>query len=110
MSDMKKEPVPFKDAPGLESNQHAKKLAQSAAKKRKTKFESFYSQKGTKVVKVTFKPTGQYQEYVGNLAKTKRGEAQQLKDMIVMWKKEKLWIEPHMLDEVATDKIEKLSK
>lgn len=105
-----KEPVPFKDAVGLESNQHAKKLAQANSKKKKAKFETFFSQKGSKVVKITFKPTGQYQEYVGSLAKVKKGEAQQLKDMIVIWKKEKLWIEPHLLEEIAADKIEKLSK
>lgn len=100
--------VTFAEAPGLESNQHAKKLAKEKSKKKDLKFESVFSQRGQKVVKVTFKPNGAYQEYVGSLAK--KSESQIIKAQIVKWKKDNLWVDEHALEEYSSQKIAKLAK
>lgn len=103
-----KKDVTFADAKGTEANQHAKKLAKEKSKKAKQKYETFYTQKGTKVLKVTFKKNGQYQEYIGNMAKKK--EAEFLKTQIKIWEKDNLFIPEHKLDDVAEQKIAALNK
>lgn len=104
------EGVTFAEAPGLEANQHAKKLAQEKAKKKSKKYEAVFSQKGLKVVKVTVKPNGSYQEYIGNLAKVKSGEAKMLKAQIDIWKKDGLWVEEYALQQYCSEKLEQLNK
>lgn len=105
-----KEDLTFTESLGSEANQHAKKLAQNKSKKKSKKYDCVYSQKGMKVVKITVKPNGIYQEYVGSMAKTKSNEAAMLKSEVVKWKKENIWIEPHMLKEYATKKLSLLNK
>lgn len=104
------EGVTFSEAPGLEANQHAKKLAQDKAKKKAKKYDAVFSQKGLKVVKVTVKPNGSYQEYVGSLAKVKSGEAKMLKGQIELWKKEGVWVEEYALQQFCSEQLEKLNK
>ena len=108
MARVKSTDVTFAEATGLESNQHAKALAKAQSAKKKQKYQTYYTSKGTKIVKFTVKPTGVYNEYVGNISKKK--EAQQLKDAIAMWKKESLWVEPHMVEEFCSNKIAELTK
>lgn len=100
----------FTESLGSEANQHAKKLAQSKSKKKAKKYDAVYSQKGMKVVKITVKPNGIYNEYVGSMAKTRSGEAATLKNEIIKWKKENIWIEQHALKEYATKKLALLNK
>lgn len=106
-----KKDVTFADAKGTEANQHAKRLAKEKSRKElraKQKYETFYTQKGTKVLKVTFKKNGQYQEYIGNMAKKK--EAEMLKANIKIWEKDGIFVPEHKLEEFAAEKIAALNK
>lgn len=103
-----KKDVTFTEAKGTEANQHAKRLAKEKSRKAKQKHETFYTQKGTKVLKVTFKKNGQYQEYIGNMAKKK--ESAFLKTQIKLWEKDDLFIPEHKLEEIAEQKIAALNK
>lgn len=105
---MSKEDLSFQESKGMTANEHAKKLAKEKSKVKKPKFKSAYTQKGFKVLKVTFKPNGQYQEYVGSLQKKK--EATILKTEILKWKKEGIWIDEHSLEDVASKEILALNK
>ena len=100
--------VTFADAPGLEANQHAKALAKQKSSKKKAKYETFYTVKGTKVIKFTVKPHGVYNEYVGNLSKKKDKEA--LTQDIAKWKKENVFVQPHEYQEFCSTKIAALTK
>ena len=99
----------FAEAKGTEANQHAKKLAQAKAKKKKSKYESYFTTKGEKVIKFTVKPNGVYNEYVGKLG-TKKAESTYLKEQIKVWTKENLFIAPHLVEEFCAKEIEKLNK
>lgn len=102
----------FAEAKGTEANQHAKKLAREKAAKDKYKkkdYEQVFSQVGTKIVKITIKENGAHQEYVGSIAPKKK-EAGVLKDMILKWKKDKVWIGQDALQEYTSKKIEALNK
>jgi hypothetical protein len=101
--------VTFAEAKGTEANQHAKKLAQEKSKKKKSKYDSYFTVKGQKVIKFTVKPNGIYNEYVGKLG-TKKPESSQLKDMITVWKKDKLFVEPHELESFCESKIKQLNR
>jgi hypothetical protein len=98
----------FAESKGMTANEHAKKLAKEKSKAKKPKYESVYTSKGFKVLKVTFKANGQYQEYVGSLSKKK--EAQMLKTEIANWKKLGIWVDEHSLEEYAQKKIAALNK
>ncbi len=99
----------FAEAKGTEANQHAKKLAQAKAKKKKSKYESYYTQKVDKVIKFTVKPNGVYNEYVGKLG-TKKPESTYLKDQIKQWEKENKFVPAHKLEDFCTEEIQKLNK
>lgn len=99
----------FADAKGTEANQHAKKLAKAKSSKKAKQYETVYSRKGYKVVKVVVKPNGVYQEYIGNLTK-KGGEAEALKTQIEIWKKEKVWFEEFQLEDYTKSQLQKLTK
>lgn len=96
----------FKEQKGTPANEHAKKLAKQKVKK--SKYETVYSQNGSKIVKVTFKPNGAYQEYIGNYSKKK--EQSILKAEIAKWKKEGVWVDEHSIKEYASKKIAALNK
>ena len=81
----------FAEAKGLESNQHAKKLAKEKSKKKKIVYPKYFSRNGSKIVSVCVKPSGIYREYVGNL--TKKKEQAMLNVEIAKWKKDGIWIE-----------------
>jgi hypothetical protein len=98
----------FESSKGIPANEKAKKLAKEKSKKEKIKYKTYYTQKGSKVLKVTFKKNGQYQEYIGNLSKKKENEI--LKLQIKAWSKEGIFIPEHQLDEVAEQKIKELNK
>lgn len=88
--------VTFADAKGTEANQHAKKLAKKESESKKNKKKSFpvyFTKKGSKILKVTIKPNGVYQEYIGNTAK--KNEADFLKNQITIWIKDNLWIDEY---------------
>lgn len=92
MSEAQEQSKTFAEAKGTEANQQAKKLAKEKSAKAKVKqdYEQVFSQVGNKIVKITIKKNGAHQEYVGSIGPKKK-EAAVLKDMILKWKKDKVW-------------------
>lgn len=91
--------VPFAEAVGLPANQQAKALARKEAEEKKLAEPqmSFYTVKApNKVVKQIVKMKGVYEVYIGNLKRHKDG----LEPMILKWKEEKMWVEPHLVPEM----------
>lgn len=100
--------VTFAEAQGIPANEHAKKLAKEKSKHKQQKYDSVYSSKDQKVLKITVKPNGVYTEYVGSLSK-KKPEAKGLVEQIAIWKKDGLWIESYALKDYCSKQIEKLN-
>lgn len=94
----------FAEAKGTEANQQAKKLAKAKSAKKKLKFPIMYTQNGFKVLSLTFKPSGVYRNYIGNL--NKKEEKLHIKQMISDWKTEGLFIREDQIEEYA-DKFAK---
>lgn len=111
MSEEQAQDKTFADAKGTEANQHAKKLAKekSAKAKESKDYEQIFSQVGHKIVKITIKKNGAHQDYIGSIAPKKK-EAAALKDMIIKWKKDKVWVGPDAIQEYTSKKIEALNK
>ena len=68
--------------------------------KRKAKKKDFlvkYSINGEKVLKLSFKPNGVYQEYVGSINKDK-SESTYLKNQITVWQKNGEFVHQHELE------------
>lgn len=92
----------FAEAKGLESNQAAKALAKEkslqAAKNKqdKSSWPIFYTDKGGKVIELTFKPKGCYSNFLGNL-KSKKEKAN-LDGLITKWKSEGKFLYSHEID------------
>lgn len=93
----------FAEAKGTQANQHAKKLAK--AKKVKESQEIFYTQKGTKVLKLIFKPNKLLTVFVANNTAKKHKDV--LDPMIKKWKKEGVWLTQ---DQFEAKKLEKWPK
>lgn len=89
----------FAESKGLESNQHAKKLAKEKAKKASKKYPVMYTQNGQKLLSLTFKPNGVYRNYLGNLSK--KQEKESLSIQIKNWKSEGLFIREDQIEEYA---------
>jgi hypothetical protein len=76
MSEQQETPT-FAEAKGLESNQHAKKLAKEKSEKKEQKSDTYYTLSGQKVLSLKVNEAGVFKEYVGSLAK--KTEAPQIK-------------------------------
>lgn len=88
----------FAESKGSEANQHAKKLVKEKELKEKIAKDvrkMFYSLKGDKVLQFIVKANGAYQVYIGN----KKKFPDMYKAMVAKWKKEGLWVEPHLLED-----------
>jgi len=111
MSEDQAKDTTFADAKGTEANQHAKKLAKakSAKEKEKKEYQQVFSQVGHKIVKITIKKNGAHQEYIGSVGPKKK-EAASLKEMILKWKKDKVWVSPDSVQEFTSKAIEALNK
>ena len=100
----------FKDIQGLPANEHAKKKAKEKSKNNLSKKNEkiFYTQKGSKVLKVICKANGAYSSYVGNLNKPKHKAMLLLE--IKKWQKEGIFIPEHAADEHFNKEIQELAK
>lgn len=93
----------FAEAKGLESNQAAKALAKKnsiqAAKNKqdKSSWPIFYTDRGGKVIELTFKPKGCYSNYLGSLKNKK--EKATLDASITKWKSEGKFLYAHEIDQ-----------
>jgi hypothetical protein len=104
MSEQQETPT-FAESKGLESNQHAKKLAKESAQKKEQKSDIYYTSNGSKVLSLKVNESGVFKEYVGSLSK--KAEASQIKISIEKWKSQGKWIEPHALKEFCLKLITK---
>jgi hypothetical protein len=104
MSEQQETPT-FADAKGLESNQHAKKLAKEKSEKKEQKSDTYYTLSGQKVLSLKVNEAGVFKEYVGSLAK--KSEASQIKIAIEKWKSQGKWVEPHTLKDFCSNLISK---
>lgn len=95
----------FAEAKGTQANQQAKKLAKAKAKKPKETGEVFYTQKGTKVLKVIFKADKLLTVFIANNTAKKHKDV--LDPMIKKWKKEGVWLTQDQFD---AKKLEKWPK
>ena len=98
----------FKESKGSEANQHAKAIAKAKSKKEKVPSHTFYTQRGSKVLKITATPGKTHSIYVGNL--TAKKNKVQLEPLIVGWKKEGSWLHEHEVKEKMNEIQEAFKK